>query len=886
MAPPTGTVTFLYTDIEGSTKLWERYPEPMKAALGRHDAILTQAIESHQGHVFKTVGDAFCAAFPTAASALAAALDAQHALAAESWGAVGGIRVRMALHTGATVERDGDYYGQPVNRVSRLLSAGYGGQILLSLPSYELVRDELPDGVSLRDLGEHRLKDLARPEHVFQVVAADLPADFPQLKTLDTLPNNLPPQRDALIGRDREIAQLRDMVLRADVSLVTLTGPGGAGKTRLALQVGAAVIDQFADGVFFVNLAPIFSPELVTSAVAEVLGVREQPPTPLLDTLKQTLQDRQVLLILDNFEQVLDAAPVVAALLTLPGLKVLTTSRACLEIRGEREYPVPPLMLPDLANLPSPERLSQYESVRLFIDRATAIRSDFSVTNENAPAIAEICYRLDGLPLAIELAAARIRMLTPAAMLQRLSDPLKLLTGGPRDLPARQQTLRSTIAWSYDLLDASEKRLFRRLAVFVGGFPLEGAESVCDVDGDLGIDVLDGLSSLVGKSLVRAGATADREPRYTMLETLREFAEERLAESGELTSMSESHARFYLQLAEQAYPLLSGPHQAAWLDRMEMEHDNVRAAFAWSHATANATALELALAGEMWLFWWMRGHLTEGWQVVSAALSRTSPDDHSAARAQALHGAGGLAWSRGDVRLAATLFEECITLRRELGDKRGIAQSLSNLGAVYVTLSDFPKARTCIEEALAIAQELGDPNAIGLAYGNLGDQAYFQGDEAGAEHYWGKARDMFQALKDDYSVGIYDNNLGELARQQGKYAEATALFHDGLAIFQRLGGRTLVATLLLNLGELAWLQGNPQRATRLFGAAERLREVVGVPLTYDAQDQYDRTMPELKRALGETAFADEWAKGRALGQEEAVAYALGDDGKGEDFLSR
>ncbi|MFN8474027.1 MAG: tetratricopeptide repeat protein [Anaerolineae bacterium] len=884
MTPPTGTVTLLFTDIEGSTKLWERYPEPMKAALGRHDTILRQVIASHQGYVFKTVGDAFCAAFDTAASALAAALDAQRALAAEPWGVTGPIRVRMALHTGATIERDGDYFGQPVNRVARLLSAGYGGQILLSLPTYELVRDDLPPDVSIRDMGEHHLKDLARPEHVFQIVAAGLPADFPQLKTLDTLPNNLPPQRDALIGREKELETLRQMVLRPDVPLLTLTGPGGAGKTRLALQVGAILLDQFDNGVFFVNLAPIFDPELVPSAIAEAIGVREQPPTPLRETLKQTLQDRQMLLILDNFEQVLAAAPIVADLLTLPGLKVLVTSRACLEIRGEHEYPVPPLMLPDLEHLPTTESLSQYEAVRLFIERAVAIRPDFKVTNENAPAIAEICYRLDGLPLAIELAAARIRMLTPAAMLQRLSDPLKLLTGGPRDLPERQQTLRSTIAWSYDLLGESEKALFRRLAVFVGGFSLEAAESVCDVDGDLGIDVLDGVAALVGQSLVSAGETGEGEARYTMLVTLREYAEERLLESSDLAIIAERHARFYQQLAERATPLLTGPEQAKWLDCLEMEQGNFRAALAWSHSAESAVELELALTGSLLLFWWMRGHLTEGWQAATAALARTSADDHTAAHALALHCAGGLAWNLGKLETAATFFEQTVALRRELGDKRGMAQSLSNLGAVNVSLKNFVKARACIEEALAIGQELGDQNAVGLAYGNLGDQAYFQGDLDDAQHYWSEAREIFRRLKDDYSVGIYNNNLGELVRQQGKYAEAAVLFRDALLIFQRLGGRTLVATLLLNLGELAWLQGDPHRAARLFSAAEQLREVVGVPLTYDAQDQYDRTMPQLKAALGDEAFDTAWAAGSVLSQEQAVAYALGSEG--EDFLSR
>src|SRR5829696_6514211 len=421
-ALPTGTVTFLFTDIEGSTKLWERNPEGMRVALTRHDAILRESIERHGGYVFKTVGDAFCAAFPTALDALESALAAQRALSSEEWGeALGSLRVRTALHTGATEERDGDYFGPPVNRVARLLSAGHGGQVLLSLPTQELVRDQLPAGTSLMDLGERRLKDLFRPERIFQLTAPSLPSEFPPLRTLESHPNNLPLQSTPLVGREREVREVAERVRSEEVRLLTLTGPGGTGKTRLGLQAAADVLEEFSDGVFFVALATITEPELVASTIARALGVKESGEQSLMESLKNYLKDKHLLLVLDNFEQVLEGAPLVGELLgACPNLKVLATSRIPLKLYGEQEYPVPPLSLPDPRVMPPLEVLTHYEAVKLFVERARAAKADFEVTNENASAVAEICARLDGLPLAIELAAARTRVLPPQKMLERL----------------------------------------------------------------------------------------------------------------------------------------------------------------------------------------------------------------------------------------------------------------------------------------------------------------------------------------------------------------------------------------------------------------------------------------------------------------------------------
>src|SRR5215210_3547652 len=494
-SPPTGTVTFLFTDIEGSTRMWEKDPEAMGSTVARHDEVLRGAIEANEGHVFKTVGDAFCAAFPTAPDALEAAISAQRLLHAGGQDEESRLRVRMALHTGSAEERGGDYFGPPLNRVARLLTAAHGGQTLLSSPAQELVRDQLPTGAGLRDLGEHRLMDLTRPERVFQLLIPDLPEDFPALRTLDVRPNNLPVQPTPLVGREKEVEAVRERLGgSSSARLLTLTGPGGIGKTRLALQVTAEALEEFEDGAFFVALAAIADPSLAAPAIAGSLGVVESGEQPLIEGLKDHLRDRQLLLLLDNFEQVLGASSLVGELLSsCPELKVLATSRIPLRLYGEREYPVPPLALPDPGRLlPPPERLTQYEAVRLFVERAQDARPDFSVTNENAPAVAEICTRLDGLPLAIELAAARAKILSPQAMLSRLSNRLKLLKGGARDLPERQQTLRGGIDWSHDLLEEEERTLFARLSVFVGGCTVEAAEEVCDPEGDLLVEVLDG----------------------------------------------------------------------------------------------------------------------------------------------------------------------------------------------------------------------------------------------------------------------------------------------------------------------------------------------------------------------------------------------------------
>ena len=880
---PTGTVTFLFTDIEGSTKLWEKYPDGMKSALVRHDEILRAAIEAHGGYVFKTVGDAFCAAFGTAPDALEATLEAQRALSTEEWGETGPLKVRASLHTGAAEERDGDYYGPPVNRVARLLSAGHGGQVILSQPTYDLVRDELPEGVSLSDMGEHRLKDLARPEQVFQVVFPDLAADFAPLKTLDTRPNNLPVQPTPFIGREKELEAVSRLLAQEDVRLLTLIGPGGTGKTRLGLQIAADLIEDFEEGVFFVSLDSISDPDLVSSTIAHTLGLQEIGGQSIVESTKNYLRDKEILLLLDNFEQVVPAAPFVSDLLAACSkLKVLVTSREVLHLSGEQSFPVPPLTLPegkaqDSSGEDFVATLTQYEAVRLFIERARSVKPDFEVTSENAPAVAEICHRLDGLPLAIELAIARIRLLTPQKMLERLVNKLPLLTKGARDLPERQQTLQGAIAWSHDLLEESEKVLFRRLSVFSGGCSLEAAEEVCNTEADLEIDVLDGIGSLVDKSLLRQ-EEVEGEARFVMLGTVREYGLERMSESGEEEALRRYHANFFLSLTEEEE--LRKLDEVVRLDRMEVENNNIRAMLEW---TLESGEVEEGLRSAVVLieFWTGRGYISEGleWleKLLAASLLLEGSEESgvsTSVRARGLHMAGYLVWIMGDYVRAKLLLEEGLTLFRKEKDKKGIAGSLIYLGFLSLLQGDYGGAEVLSQEGLSIRRELGYKPEIQTALRLLGQVEENQGNYSRATAHFEESLALGRELGSQFGMAFSLSGLGRVAYLQGDYGKAAVMFEESLSLFQELGNKPGSAGLLEGIAMVAVTQEQPEKASRLFGAGEALREAIGSIRFPFEQSKYDLSVAAARAELEEEAFEAAWAEGRVMSMEAAIEYAL------------
>ena len=829
MAPlPTGTVTFLFTDIEGSTTRWERQRQAMQAALARHDAILREAIAAHGGHVFKTVGDAFYAIFAMAPDAVESALAAQQALQTEVWDtALGVLRVRMALHTGGAEERDGDYFGQPLNRVARLLSAGHGGQILLSLATHELVRDHLLPGAELHDLGEHRLRDLVRPERIFQLRVPGLRHDFPPLRTLDNRPNNLPPQPTPLIGREREVEDVRQRLLRPDTRLFTLTGPGGTGKTRLGLQVAAEVLEDFANGVWFVDLTAIADPSLVSTPIAAALGVQSSGGQSVVESVKAYLREKHLLLVLDNFEQLLPAAALVSELLTAaPRLKVLVISRVPLHLRGEREFAVPPLQLPNRAPLPPVELLSQYEAVRLFIERAQDIHPEWRLTNATALAVAEICYRLDGLPLAIELAAARVKALAPDAILARLSNPLKLLTGGPRDAHSRQQTLRATIDWSYHLLEPEEQVLFQRLGVFAGGCTLEAVEAVCNHGGELQADVLDLLQALVDRSLLRPAEGPGNEPRFIMLETIREYALECLAASEEHAALGRHHATYFLALAEQGQPPLFG-RTDRWLEQLDAERENLRAAVSWAQASGDhetAAQLAVALVG----FWVDTGVLEDGHRVFETVLPITR-ELPSRLRAEVLWGAGRIEYNRGDWNYARSLFVPALELFRVLGDRYGIAKSVLFLGASATIMGDPEQARGLLEQAVTLFQALGDRLSRANGLLKLAQALHALGDTVQAHALLEESLNV-QRVAGDGQVRMLIATLGSLgnvALDCGDVVRARTYAEAALMVARERGSKLDVANSLTQLGDFARYQGNHEWAATLYEEAVELCRETG-----------------------------------------------------------
>jgi predicted ATPase/class 3 adenylate cyclase len=815
---PSGVLTFLFTDIEGSTRRWEQDPVAMRGALARHDALLQEAVAAQDGWIFKNLGDGVCAVFRSAPAGLAAALQAQEALQAAEWGPAGALRVRMALHTEWADAHNGDYHGPPLNRVARLLAAGHGGQILFSQDTREAIREHLPPGVTLRDLGIHRLKDLSQPEHIFQAQTPDLPSRFPPLRTAGRPGSRLPAYPTPPVDRVQETEKAMALLQSEDVRLLTFSGPGGVGKTRLAVRIAADLRDAFADGVYFVSLAPIADPRLVLSTIAQALGLHETGARSVRDALVVHLEDKEILLLLDNFEQVADAGPEIADLVwAAPRLKVLITSREVLHLYGEYHFVVPPLALPNLHALPELAALQQIEAVSLFVNRARSIRPDFALTAENAADVADICTRLDGLPLAIEVAAAGIRTLPPAALLERLEHRLAVLPGGARDLPARQQTLRGMLDWSYALLDDEERHLFARLAVFVDGAAVAAMLAVCGVDEFAAGRLLERLAALIDKSLVQQAAEEDDAPRFGMLQIIREYALERLDESAEAAALRDRHAQFFLQLAERAALELRGEEQEQWLDRLEREHANLRAALRWAlgEATVHDAELALRLVDALWMFWHVRGYLSEGrrWLEETLAKSRRLP---AVLRAPVYFQAGVLAMDQGDYPAARTRYEESLLLFRDLRDPAGQARTLVGLGVLAENQGDYEQAKVLTQESLALRRRLGDNRGIAMALNNLGNLALDHGTYAEARALYEESLTLLQKLGDVQLIGVSLNNLGHVAQMQEDYAAAQALHEQSLALKRRLGDKVGIASALNSLGDVARRQEDGERAGMLY----------------------------------------------------------------------
>ncbi len=874
-ALPTGTVTFLFTDIEGSTRLLERLgTDAYAGVLQRHHALVRERIVAHAGVEVTTEGDAFFVVFQSALQAVSAAVAVQRALAAEPWPERVSLRVRMGLHTGeGSLAGDGIYVGLDIHRAARIASAAHGGQVLVSGATRGLIEAALPTGVTLLDLGDHQLKDLAHPEHLSQLAIEGLPARFPPPRTVDATPSNLPTRMTSFVGRRREIAETR--ALLESSRLLTLTGPGGTGKTRLALQLASEVLERFPDGVFFVALESITDPPLIAPTIARAVGVQDVGGEPIERRLLDFLARRRLLLVLDNFEQVLTGASVVGDLLrTAPELRVVVTSRATLRVSGEQEYPVPPLGVPDPAHLPPLDALTQYEAVALFMARAGAARPDFVVTNANAPAVAQITARLDGLPLAIELAAARTKLLSPEAMLSRLESRLALLGGGSRDVPARQQTLRAAIEWSHALLDEPGRCLFARLSVFVGGCELDAAEAVCgpSTQGRGPLDVLTGLSELVDQSLVRQ-VDSGADARFRMLETLREFATERLADNGETAELRRRHAAYFTDFVERAEPHFVGDDRATWLDLVEQEHDNLRAAIGWAIERGDA-ATAFRLVGALWRFWQSRASLGEGSLRAETVLAMPAEGVDPLLRMRVLDAAGGLAYWKGDMGAARRVYAGSLAIARDSGDRHRIADALYNLSFTYIVpRSDLEEGRRVIEEAAAIYRELGDDAGLLNALWGLGNVYYFGADWERSARYHLEALELARRAHNAFMIGWALHMTGSAEVRLGRLQAA----HDHLseALRAMLADRetTGIVLVLDDFSELANAAGDIRRSARLAGAARKLQDETGTGLAGFANELMDRSNFSFGGLAAEEVERLR-AEGRAMTTDEAVDVAL------------
>ncbi len=870
---PSGTVTFLFTDIEGSTKLAQEHPDKWEDMRSRHHAILQSAMDAHNGYVFQIIGDAFCVAFHTAKDGLNAALDSQRNLQTENWEGTP-IKVRMGIHTGeAELQRKGDYHGYlTLSRAQRLMSAGHGGQVLISLATEHLLRNHLSDEVTLKDMGERRLKDLNQPEHIYQLVIPSLNSDFPPIKTLDVYKHNLSAQITAFIGRENEIVKIKQEL--ESHRLVTLTGSGGTGKTRLSLQVATELLDYFDHGIWFIELAPLTDPDLIPQTILSAIGVQEQQGKTSLDTLKKYLQERPTLMVLDNCEHLIEASAKIAETLlnSAPELKILASSREALGVRGELAYLVPSLSAPDPRNLPDINGLLKYEAVQLFVERTTLVIPSFVVDKNNAEFVAEICHRLDGIPLALELAAARVKMLPVEQIAKRLDDRFRLLTGGARTALPRQQTLRATIDWSYNLLSEQERTLLRRLAVFIGGWTLEAAEEICSADDILSEQILDLLSQLVNKSLV-AVETTQGESRYEVLETVRQYAREKLFDAEENSPLRDKHLAYFVKLAEQAEPELYRSNQVFWFNKLDEELDNIRLALEWS-LRINNSEKALRIAGALGQFWWTHAHLREGQEWIRQATELGSRNN---TQSKALFWGSVLARTQEDFLSARRFSNESLELCRIQDDKEGMAKALGVLGSIDYFEKEFSRAQKAWEEALVLYRGLGDRRGIARVLNNLGYSLHTQGNIEKAEELYLECLTICRELEDKWNMHHVLLNMGHIAYEQGNIIRARELYEENLVFCRELGDKDGLAYVLLSLTQILLSEGQIISSAQVQGMAIQILGEVGSFLEPIEQANYDKATTALKKLMGMDEYQKEFENGRALSLEQAIELVLKKD---------
>jgi predicted ATPase/class 3 adenylate cyclase len=923
MTLPSGIVTFLFTDIEGSTRLWENYPEPMKAASSRHDRLMREIIEQNGGQVVKTTGDGFHAVFSSAAHAVNTALAGQSSIQKTDWGLPEAVRVRMGLHSGEAQLRDGDYYGSAVNRASRLMGAGYGGQVLLSDVTAKLIRESLPAGTDLVDLGEYYLRDLAVPERVFQLNGAGFPAEFPELKTTRSTRHNLPESLTSFVGRERESVEV--IKLLGSTRLLTLIGVGGTGKTRLMLHTAKNQLNQYRHGVWLVELAALTDPELIPGQIASALNLREIPGRSLQDVLVDFLRQKQTLLLLDNCEHLIGECARLAQVLLKdsPELTILATSREGLGIGGESIFQVPSLSIPANNGAKETSELMGYEAVRLFVERAQAASPGFHLSPANSEAILMICQRLDGIPLAIELAAVRVRMLSPEQIASRLQDHFRLLAGGSRTALPRQQTLQALIDWSWDLLNEDERKLLRRLAVFSAGWKLEAAEAiVSDAESDQ-LDVLEGLFNLVNKSVVIAEQKPDGETRYHLLETIRQYAREHLIEAGEITQMRSRHAEYYARLVNDARERMLEGGILDWIDLLDADYSNIRAALEWNLEHQPFTALKMV--DGMQPFYIVRSLIEEGvsWSegAFRAASSRLpSQEDRTLNERQALlatvrAGQALLMVSQGGSQKWMSIAKEALELARQSQDQDALSICLGMAGFVFVFANELEQAVAYAREGREISYQVNNLEVLGLSLRVLTMAAIFVNNDVDEEDmYIEEITQWYQDFPQQWLVGNFLLGQGQIALRRGQFSEAIAYYEESINVYeaqgnsffanvarsdsghafrnkgdldkaieiyietilvwQDLGHRGAVANQLECFGFIAVENSRWNRAAKLLGAAEVLRELSDTPMLVYERKEYDGYLARLKEQVEANWLKKAWEAGRQMGMEEAVGYAL------------